>query len=128
MTAQMEPLPTKPADRADSGASAEVLAIKADIARTQAKLTATIDLLQERLSPARLAHDLKQAAMVTMTRRAAELRASAASVTAQTLTHVERAQQLAERRLRQTPLPALLIAIGVTAAAYFATRRGRTGR
>ena len=38
-------------ETAEAGTSPEVLAIKADIARTQAELAATIDLLQERLSP-----------------------------------------------------------------------------
>jgi hypothetical protein len=120
--------PARPVEAAEAGTSPEVLAIKADIARTQAELAATIDLLQERLSPSRLARDVKQAAMDTLTLRVAGLRTSAASATAQTLTHVDRAQQVARRRLRQTPLPVLLIATGVAAALYFSYRRGRPGR
>lgn len=125
MSAQVEQTPARPVGATDPGASAEVLAVKADIARTQAELAATIDLLQERLSPSRLARDVKQAALDSVSRRVAELRTSAASATAHTLTHVDRAQQRAGRRLRQTPLPAILMAMGVAAAVYFSARRRR---
>lgn len=128
MSPHVDRFPARPVEAAEAGTSSEVLAIKADIARTQAELAATIDLLQERLSPSRLARDVKQAAMDTMSRRVADLRTSAASVTAQTLTHVDRARELAGRRLRQTPLPVVLLATGVAAALYFSLRRGRPAR
>lgn len=97
-------------------AGASVSELKAEIERTQAEISSTVEQLQARLAPSRLVDDVKRAARASISEMSAGVRGAALSASAAAATQARLGTERARVRLRQNPTPLVLAGAGLAAA------------
>lgn len=106
----MTPGGSAPAERAEPDEPAE---IRANIERTRAEMSETIDAIQEKLSPDRLKEQAKDAVKEATVGKVKTMVTSATETASDVVETVQDSAQEAVRYVRENPLPAAIVGAGV---------------
>jgi ElaB/YqjD/DUF883 family membrane-anchored ribosome-binding protein len=88
--------------------------IREDIAQTRAEMAETLDAIQDKLSPQRIVDETKEAVREATVGRMKDMVSSASETAGNVAEQVQDTAQQAVEYVRENPMPAVLIGIGVT--------------